>query len=1623
MNRFKDFRAVIINQVQALFAKSMSSKECEQIMSLANAYYQGISPKDLTQINVNDSYGSLLCLWQFLQEKQSGQIKIRAYNPEPETHHWHSTHSIIEMVTDDMPFLVSSLLMEMDRQKIKVYRLNHPTLLAERDESGQLLSVYNKKAQSQEALIRAEIDRQPDEQHLEKVVAGIRQVVNDVGRVVSDWETMQARLDEAIHWCKNHPAPVQDKDLKEALEFLQWLKKGNFLFVGYRYYEIIQGTHALKLRTDHKSGLGTFREASNQRPQVQELTPYLASKIQAPELLVITKSVSRSTVQRPAHFDYIGIKQFNNEGKVTGEWRFFGLFSSAAYNVPLEKIPLIRKKIAKLVDNSNCPPNSHRGNALRHIIHDYPRDELLQASYDQLSGVIESIVDSQELRQLKVVLRPDTYDRFITVLIYVPREQFDTELRQKMQHILLSELNGNSIDFNVQLSENPMAQLHFIVHCQHATQQNIDVDQLEAMITEAMLDWSDHLQQALKETFGEAKGNRMIQRYLTAFPASYREDVTPRQAVTDIEHLESIKNQHQISTRLYRPVSDQGRWHFRVLGRGSLLALSDVLPILEKMGVRVQYARPYAINQGSEHSAWVLDFSIEPEAHADPVKTQAASTGKNAQVCSNLEDPKVQEQFHEVFVRTWTGGMESDGFNGLVVSCGLNWEQVVLIRALSKYLLQLQVPFSQSYMQQVLNSNPEVVREIALLFRIRFLPQYNHNCDADSRKADAKACSERIYQLLDNVTKLDEDRILRHFLSVIEAMLRTNAYQGSCDERDVSYLSFKLAPDRIPASPQPRPMFEIYVYSPRFEGIHMRGGKVARGGLRWSDRMEDFRTEILGLVKAQMIKNAVIVPYGAKGGFVAKKLPVNGSREAVQAEAIVCYRGFISGLLDLTDNLQAEEIKPPAKTVRYDDDDHYLVVAADKGTASFSDIANEVSQSYNFWLGDAFASGGSQGYDHKKMGITARGAWESVKRIFKEREIDTQSQEFTVIGIGDMSGDVFGNGMLLSRHIRLIAAFNHQHIFIDPTPNAATSFAERQRLFNLPRSTWDDYDLSTLSKGGGIYRRQQKSIHLSEQAKKALATDKSVFAPAELIQTILQAPADLLWNGGIGTYVKACSESNAEVGDRSNDSVRVNAANLRASAVAEGGNLGLTQLARIEFAEQGGLINTDAIDNSGGVDSSDHEVNIKILVNKMVDEGDITLKHRNELLVSMTDDVARLVLRHNYLQSQRLSLSLQQNMALFSDHRALIRKFEGKGRLNREIEYLPSDSELKVRVKAGKGLTRPEIAVLLSHAKLDLFEALVASEVDEHPLLVEKLPDYFPPKLVHKYPQQIMSHPLKAEILATHLSNEVTNRMGETFIAYIQQETRQPELNCVLAYMAIKEIFAIEPLWDQFEVLGLKVADDLQRAELFQVQYNIEKACIWLLRHHCKALDIEALINCYKPAVAAVSEQLKTLLGEADSQWLNSKVACLEEAGVPKALAETSASLRYLYYVLFMASVAREHDCSVTSVAFIAFALEDCLCLPWLREQIRQLPVSDNWQRKAQSSLKDQLDRTLNDNCINVFDHAEGKPEQLLAQWLEKHASPIERWRATVREIQSAREKNLAMLSVAVQELSLIALT
>src|SRR3569623_1158222 len=1060
------------------------------------------------------------------------------------------------------------------------------------------------------------------------------------------------------------------------------------------------------------------------------------------------------------------------------------------------------------------------------------------------------------------------FGRFITALVYVPRDRNHTELRRRIQEILMRALDGESVVFNFLISESPLARVHFIIRTRAQQIPEYDTAQLQARMVEAMSSWQDDLLASLHNQLGEEQGAKLYHRYLDALPPAYRDDYSPRTAVVDIQRLEGLDETAPLTTHLYRPMEEDGALlRFKIYGSAEPMALSDVLPMLEHMGVRVLSARPYEITPRSSSPYWILDFDM------------TAGTDHPVDVM------EVKELFQETFIHLCRGTIENDGFNRLVLASERHWRSVVMLRALCKYLLQTNMRFSQSYIELSLANNPAAVKRLVELFEARFDPRAQ---DSAERVAELAASLEKI---LATVTNLDEDRILRQFLALMQAMLRTNYYQHDVHRQPKPYLSFKFDSAKIPNLPLPRPMYEIFVYSPRMEGVHLRGGPVARGGIRWSDRREDFRTEVLGLMKAQMVKNAVIVPVGAKGGFVCKRLPAGDDRDALQDEVIHCYRCLLRGMLDLTANWIAGKIAAPLQVVRFDGDDPYLVVAADKGTASFSDIANSLSAEYNFWLGDAFASGGSSGYDHKKMAITARGAWESVKRHFRELGKNTQTEDFTVVGIGDVSGD----GMLLSPHIKLIAAFNHLHIFIDPAPDPARSLEERQRLFALPRSAWSDYNRELISAGGGVYSRRAKAITLDAEARAALGIEAEQLTPNELIQAILRAPVDLLWNGGIGTFVKAGSESHADVGDRSNDALRVDAGELRCRVVGEGGNLGFTQLARVEYARRGGRINTAAIDNSGGVDCSDHEVNIKLLLDQIVAAGELTLKQRNRLLVDMTDEVASLVLNDNYLQPQAISIAVHHGPLLLDDHVRLIRLLEKEGRIKRKLESLPSDDDLAARDAAQEGLTRPEIAILLAYSNISLFESLLESDVAEDAFLSHELVSYFPSPLCERYVRHMDMHPLKREIIANQITNGIINRMGSTFWLRMHDASGHRPADIARAYTAAREIFAARPLWREVEALDNRLGAAVQIELFSEPRRLLARATLRLLRQHRAPLDIAATLARYTHAAAALAERLPQLTKGAERRALQARARRWQPAGVGKELAQRIAALEPLF--------------------------------------------------------------------------------------------------------------------------------
>ncbi len=1231
MSIFNEAKTEFLEQVLAHVRDRLPQGKAAHIAAFASEYYRWIAPEDLIERSPLDLYGAAIAHWNLFQHRAPQECKVHVFTPQLEEHGWQSPHTVIEVITDDMPFLVDSVSMEVTRHGYAIHLILAPIINVRRDAQGQLLEVLPPEAAPgdaiTEALLHFEVDQQREPAVLDELRQDLVRVLGQVRAVVDDWPKMRHILQQITRELDTSSLSIDQEEIAEVKALLAWLDDGNFIFLGYCAYNLLPEDGEDRLCAVPGSGLGILREADTSPVSHDFATLPSEGRTlgRSRRLLTLTKANARSPVHRPSHMDYVGIKRFDADGHVLGEWHFLGLYTTAAYHAHPRDIPVLRHKFNRVLTRAAFSPGDHYHKALIDILETYPRDELFQIAEDELFAIAIGILHIGERPQVRLFLRRDPYGRFLSCLVYLPRDRYNTENRLRIQRILQQQLHGVSVEHTAHVTESILARLHIIIYTDPDDVPAYDVRAIEKRLAEATRSWTDDLQAALLDQCGEEVGNRLFQRYRDAFPTAYRAEFPARAAVPDIMRMEHLAPGSGLTLSLYRPLEAPERsLRFKVLRCEQPMTLSDILPVLETLGVQVVDERPYEIRPGERPAVWMYDLGL-------------IYTGEG-----ELNTEHVKALFQDAFAQAWRDDIETDGFNRLVLRAQLSGREIAVLRAYSKYLRQAGSLFSQAYMEQSLTSHPQIARLLLDLFCTRFDPEALKNAQAEAKLV------EDIEHALDAVPSLDEDRILRSFLHLIRATLRTNFFQRGDDQQPRPYLSFKLDPSRIPDLPLPRPMFEIFVYSPRMEGVHLRGGRVARGGIRWSDRREDFRTEILGLMKAQMVKNAVIVPLGAKGGFVVKQ-PLSGTdREALLAEVTACYQTLIRGMLDLTDNLIAGQVVPPPDVVRYDGDDPYLVVAADKGTATFSDIANALAHDYGFWLGDAFASGGSAGYDHKQMGITSRGAWESVKRHFRELGMDVEATDFTVVGIGDMSGDVFGNGMLLSRYIKLIGAFNHQHIFLDPDPDPERSFQERERLFKLPRSSWSDYDQSIISQGGGVFPRSAKAIPLSPEVRRRLAVEASTLTPNELIRDLLKAPVDLLWNGGIGTYVKATDEHHSDVGDKTNDALRVDGRELRCRVVAEGGNLGFTQRGRIEYALLGGRINTDAIDNSAGVDCSDHEVNLKILLNAMVVAGDMTEKQRNQLLAGMTEEVAELVLRDNYEQNQALSLAQTQAPAAWS---------------------------------------------------------------------------------------------------------------------------------------------------------------------------------------------------------------------------------------------------------------------------------------------------------------------------------------------------------------------------------------
>jgi len=1589
--------AEIIEKVVAQL-RDMTAEERSRAETFIRAYYRQVDPADLGARSISNLHSAALAHLNLINEFKTGAPKLRVYNPQRDRDGWESTHTVIDIINDNMPFLVDSVTMEVNRQGMTLHLIIHPVIKTRRDANGALIDILPSESLKDvlsESVMHAEVDRQTDPRKLNDLEAGILRVLGDVRKAVADYGNMKGRLNRLISDLKKpYVGGLDPATVEEDKAFLTWLAERHFTFLGYRDYDLIQEGDEDVLRAVPDSGLGILRESGQTHASkgFAAMTPQMRKLARVAELLVLTKANSRATVHRPAYLDYVGIKRIDAKGQVVGEHRFLGLYTSKAYASSPAEIPLLRRKVEKVLTRAGFDPNGHMGKALVTLLNEHPRDELLQISDEELFETAMGILRLAERQRTRLFVRSDTYGRFLSCLVFLPRENHSTELRERIQELLMKAFNGISLVHAVHLSESPLARIQIIVRTTPGRVPDFDVREIEKQIAKAARRWQDDLHDELVAHLGEERGNQLYHRFGNAFTAGYREECSVTEAVTDAVIMDSLGAEKRLATNLYvgQELSSTPL-RLRTLHLAESIPLSSSLPMLEHMGVKVLEELNYKLEPEGMPPVYVHDFGLS-----------LAGVAK-------LDVNKVKSGFEEAFVRVWYGAIENDDFNRLVLRANLGWREITILRAYCKYLRQTGFTFSQAYMEQALSANAAVARKLVELFVARFDPART----AESA-ANIRALTTEINSALDSVANLDEDRILRRFLALIQATVRTNYFQKDSSGAPKTYLSFKFDPALVPDLPAPRPMFEIYVYSTRVEGVHLRGGKVARGGLRWSDRMEDFRTEVLGLMKAQMVKNTVIVPVGSKGGFVVKQPPAE--REAFLKEGVACYQTFLRGLLDLTDNLVSGKVVPPKELVRYDADDPYLVVAADKGTATFSDIANGVAKEYGFWLDDAFASGGSVGYDHKKMGITARGAWESVKRHFRELRTNTQTTDFTVIGIGDMSGDVFGNGMLLSRHIKLVAAFDHRHIFLDPNPDPETSFRERERLFNLPRSSWADYDHSLISNGGGIYPRSAKSVSLTPEVKRVLNVEADALTPADLIRALLMAPVDLLYNGGIGTYVKATHQTHADVGDRANDAIRVNGAELRCRVVAEGGNLGLTQLGRIEYALNGGRINTDAIDNSAGVDCSDHEVNIKILLNSVVTEGRMKPEERNKLLAKMTDEVGALVLRDNYFQAQ--TLSVRKSVPLDAQMR-FIKYLEKTGRLSRVIEFLPSDEELASRKAAKMGLTSPERAVLLAYSKITLFDELLASDVSDDPYISVALINYFPAPLRELYRKEMERHPLRREIIVTHVTNEMINRAGNTFVHRMREETGAQASDVVRGYLLTREIFDFVSFWQTLEALDDKILHAVQSDMLIASERLMLRSTFWFLHYRNLREDIAKNVAFFAPGVKAIAAGLQKFLPPEEAASLTQAAERLTQSNVPNDLAMRLVSFDPLYCALDIVEIANESRRSVQEVAGAYFGVGGRLNLSWLRAQIGGLPADSHWQTLAKTALANDLSslQTEITGLVLKLSPEAKEPETLIGTWEAQHKNRLDRFRHLLADVQSTGTPDLSMLSVALREL------
>ena len=1538
-------------------------------------------PEDLERYSAQDLAGIAERSWSFLAQRNAGAPKLR-FEPAAAPHGM----AVLEIVNDDMPFLVDSVVGEINQRGLDIRLFVHPVFVVERDVAGLLTNFRGARTVGgqRESFIHIHIEGMEDAAQRAEIVATLESILADVRVCVHDWQPILARIRAVIEELRGSPPPLPVEEIAEAIQFLEWIADENFTLLGARDYAFTGREEGLE--PAFESGLGLLRSHEVRLLRRGNVlvtnTPEMLEFLKEPKLLIVTKAAVRSRVHRRVYLDYIGVKRFDASGNLVGEHRFCGLFTSTAYTRPARTIPYLRRKTDSIIRRAGFDPSSHSGKALVNVLENYPRDELFQIDEDTLYQFALAILQLDERPRVRVLPRRDRFDRFVSVLVYIPRDRFSGQIRAAIGDFLVAAFKGRLSAYYPFFPEGPLVRVHFIIGRSGGEAPDPARAALEAGVEAIVRSWTDGLREALVADPDAARARLLVARYRAAFPIDYCEVYPPATALADIAIIEALAPENPLGVELYRgvvaPAQSAG---LKVFSRGRPIPLSERVPVLENMGFRVVDERTYHIQPKDIAAVWFHDMTLESALGAE------------------FDLLALRDQLEECFLTVMARKAESDGYNALVLATGLPWREVALIRAISRFLRQIRVSYSQDYMWSTLCKHPAIAARIVVLFHCRFDPRLG--IGADERAAREAAIASEIYAALQDVASLDEDRILRHFVNAVTAAIRTNFYQRGGDGAVSELIAVKFASRKVDAMPLPQPLYEIFVYSPRFEGVHLRFGKVARGGIRWSDRPQDFRTEILGLVKAQNVKNAVIVPVGAKGGFVPKYLPA-GPREAVQAEGVATYKMFISTLLDITDNIGAGSagVIPPPGVVRHDDDDPYLVVAADKGTATFSDIANELAVRHDFWLGDAFASGGSAGYDHKKMGITARGAWESVKRHFREMDVNIAVTAFTAIGVGDMSGDVFGNGMLRERTMKLFAAFDHRDIFIDPDPDPERSFAERKRLFDLPRSSWQDFDKAVISTGGGVYPRSAKEIVLSPQVQQLFGVVERL-TPQELIRAILRAPVDLIFFGGIGTYVRAADEGDEAVGDRANDAIRVAGKDLRCKVIGEGANLGMTQRGRIEAALRGIRLNTDAIDNSAGVNTSDMEVNIKIALSIPLRDGRLAMTARNTLLAEMTDEVAGLVLRNNYLQTLALSLAERRGMEDFGFLQRLIQTLEARGELDRTVEYLPDDMQLSDRRRRSQPFTRPELSVLLAYAKLTLYHDLLESAVPDDPYLARELVRYFPKPITERYPDALEHHRLRREIIATHLANSMINRGGPSLIVRIADQTGAAPAAIASAFAAVRDSYGMTALNTAIDDLDNGIAGKLQLDLYGAIQDLLLDRIVWFLRNVDLSRGLAGVVTHYRDGVAAVAAALDGALSQDIRTARAARRDELAAAGVPDALAGRLADLRALAVAPDIILVADRTGKPIGEVAATYFAAGTFFRLDRIASAASAIPVVDYFDRLALDRARDTIgDAERRLTAAMVGNGISGTAA--VEAWIAPRKNEVERIRMAIHEIANS---------------------